>query len=54
MMTMMMIENRPRVTQLFACFLSAETKEEFFFLFKFERRRFNSSLVFSPIVDAVY
>jgi hypothetical protein len=36
MMTMM-IENRPRVTQLFACFLSAETKEEFIFLFKFER-----------------
>ena len=43
MLTMMMIENRPRVTQLFACFLSAETKEEFFFLFKFEQRRFNSS-----------
>ena len=37
MMMTMMIEKRPRVTQLFACFLSAETKEEFFILFKFER-----------------
>ena len=37
MMMTMMIENRPRVTQLFAFFLSAETKKEFIFLFIFER-----------------